>query len=124
MTKEAKHLQDYIDKCYSSPVYCQIQAGLHLKSKAQEILSDRSYKYWTDGKRIFVNCWCNGESDATAKQLLKKIVDMSLEDYPYEILEGINPTWDQWNSSESPVSNNSMNLDKTEEANLANVQES
>ncbi|KAK8622010.1 hypothetical protein V6N13_097638 [Hibiscus sabdariffa] len=75
-------------------------------------------------KGIFVNRWCNGESDETTKELLKKIADMSLEDYPYEILEGINVTWDQWNSPESLVSNNSMNLDETKEENLANAQES
>ncbi|KAK8613701.1 hypothetical protein V6N13_101458 [Hibiscus sabdariffa] len=121
--EEEKHLQDHIDKCYNIPVYYYIQVGLHLKAKAQEILSDQSYKYWTDGKRIFVNRWCN-RSDEAAKQLLKRIADMNLKDYPYEILEGINATWDHWNSPESPASNSSMNLDETEEVNLANAQES
>ncbi|MFQ6640635.1 hypothetical protein Gotur_016813, partial [Gossypium turneri] len=59
------------------------------------------------------------ERDEESMQLLKKIADIEIEDFPSHILEKIRSTWENWNSPR--LSFNSLNLDEIEEMNLDNI---
>ncbi|MBA0744420.1 hypothetical protein Gogos_007046 [Gossypium gossypioides] len=55
-------------------------------------------------------------------QLLKKIVEMEIEDFSYHIIEEIKNTWENWSSPR--LSLNSLHLDEIEDQiNLDNIQE-
>ncbi|MFQ6622788.1 hypothetical protein Gotur_002760, partial [Gossypium turneri] len=50
--EEKRHLIKNIDKCYNNSSYYQIQARIDLMTKAQYLLQQKTYKFWTDGRRI------------------------------------------------------------------------
>ncbi|KAG8477445.1 hypothetical protein CXB51_030489 [Gossypium anomalum] len=59
--------------------------------------------------------------DEESVELLKKIADVEIEDFPSEIIEEIKNTWETWNS---PIlSPDSLHLDEIEVINLDNIQE-
>ncbi|KAH1092280.1 hypothetical protein J1N35_019537 [Gossypium stocksii] len=73
--KENKErLAKSIDKCYNNFSFYQIQTGIDLMSKAQHLLQQNTYIFWTDGKRILA--YNTGqpqkEKDKESVQLLKK----------------------------------------------------
>lgn len=94
--KDKKHLTKTIDKCYNNPKYFQIQAGIDLMSTARHVLQDQTYKLSTDGRRIVVdkNSMIQKSRDEESIQLLKKITDMEIDDFPSKIIEEIKNTWE------------------------------
>ncbi|KAG8491505.1 hypothetical protein CXB51_014903 [Gossypium anomalum] len=96
--EDKKHLTKTIDKCYNDPKYLQIQAGIDLMSTAR-----------------------HKSRDEESIQLLKKIADMEIDDFPSDITEEIKHTWKAWNSPEP--SPESLHLDEIETLNLDNIQE-
>ncbi|MBA0770956.1 hypothetical protein Gotri_019494, partial [Gossypium trilobum] len=108
--------------CYNDPNYYQTQAGIDIVATAQD-LQQEIYQLWTDGRRILA--YYNGDiqenKDEESLRLLKKIVDIEIEDYPSHLLEQIRSKWKAWNSP--GMSLDSLNLDEIEEMNLNNMQE-
>ncbi|KAG8482542.1 hypothetical protein CXB51_024273 [Gossypium anomalum] len=122
--KENKeHLTKTIDKCHNDPKYLQIQVGIDLMSTARHVLQDQTYTLHTDGRRIVAdkNSVIQKSRDEESLQLLKKIADMELDDFPSDITEEIKDTWKAWNSPEP--SPESLHLDEIETLNLDNIQE-
>ncbi|KAH1056271.1 hypothetical protein J1N35_034336, partial [Gossypium stocksii] len=72
----------------------------------------------TDGRRILAYNTerPHQERDEESVQLLKKIADIEIDDYPLTM--EIKDTWESWNS---PA--HSLHLDEIEEMNLTNIQE-
>ncbi|MBA0607286.1 hypothetical protein Godav_019616 [Gossypium davidsonii] len=93
-------------------------------TKAQYLLQQKNYKLWTDGRRILAYDTGNIQDDKDEKsvQLLKKIVDMEIDDFPSHIIEEIKNTWEIWNSPPR-LSTDSLHLDDIELMNLDNIQE-
>ncbi|MBA0749322.1 hypothetical protein Gogos_003267 [Gossypium gossypioides] len=54
-------------------------------------------------------------------QLLKKIADMEIDDFPSHIIGEIKNTWENWNLPRLSIY--SLQLDEMEEINLVNIQE-
>ncbi|KAK5842798.1 hypothetical protein PVK06_005194 [Gossypium arboreum] len=77
----------------------------------------------TDGKRIVADEIGNVQNnrDEESIQLLKKIVDMEIDDFPSQIIEEIRITWKLWNAPK--LSPDSSHLDEIELMNLDNIQE-
>ncbi|KAG8481960.1 hypothetical protein CXB51_026724 [Gossypium anomalum] len=121
--EDKKHLTKTIDKCYNDPKYLQIQAGIDLMSTARHVLQDRTYTLYTDGRRIIAdkNSVMQKSRDEESIQLLKKIADMEIDDFPSDITEEIKNTWKAWNSPEP--SPESLHMDEIETLNLDNIQE-
>ncbi|KAH1073486.1 hypothetical protein J1N35_025814 [Gossypium stocksii] len=87
---------------------------------AENFLSQQTLSK-TDGKRILAYNTerPHQERDEESVQLLKKITDMEIDDYP--LMMEIKDTWESWNSpAPSP---DSLLLDEIEEMNLTNIQE-
>ncbi|MBA0710841.1 hypothetical protein Golax_010099 [Gossypium laxum] len=61
------------------------------------------------------------DRDEESMQLLKKIADMEIDDFPSHIIEEIKNTWECWNSPRLSI--DSLHLDKMKEINLDNIQE-
>ncbi|MFQ6624373.1 hypothetical protein Gotur_004305 [Gossypium turneri] len=122
--EEKEHLTKNIDMCYKDPRYYQIQTGIDLMLKAQYLLHQEIYKLWTNGRRILAYQTGNiqNDRDEESLRLLKKMVEMEIEDFSSHILEEITSTWETWNSSPR-LSLNSLHLDDIEEMNLDNIQE-
>ncbi|MBA0754488.1 hypothetical protein Gogos_021545 [Gossypium gossypioides] len=122
--EDREHLKKNIDKCYNNPRYYQTQTEIDLMKKAQYLLHQQIYKLWTDGRRILAYDTGNiqNDRDEESLRLLKKILEMEIEDFPSHIIEEIRSTWETWNSSPR-LSLNSLHLDDIEEINLDNIQE-
>ncbi|KAK5842756.1 hypothetical protein PVK06_005147 [Gossypium arboreum] len=92
-------------------------------STARHVLQDQTYKLSTDGKRIVAdkNSMIQKSRDEESIQLLKKIADMEIDDFPLEIIEEIKNTWETWNSPR--LSPESLHLDEIETWNVDNIQE-
>ncbi|KAH1091366.1 hypothetical protein J1N35_018626 [Gossypium stocksii] len=119
--EDKDHLSKTIDMCYNNFSNYQVQAGIDLMLKPQYLLQHNTYVLWTDGRRILAY---NTERphqnrDEDSLQLLKKIAEMEIDDYPLTM--EIKDTWESWNSP--PVSPDSLHLDEIEEMNLTNIQE-
>ncbi|MBA0846611.1 hypothetical protein Goshw_004570, partial [Gossypium schwendimanii] len=97
--EDREHLKKNIDKCYNNPRYYQTQTGIDL-TKAQYLLHQQIYKLWTDGRRILAYDTGNiqNDRDEESLRLLKKIVEMKIEDFPSHIIEEIRSTWETCNS--------------------------
>ncbi|KAK5770391.1 hypothetical protein PVK06_046541 [Gossypium arboreum] len=78
----------------------QTQTGIDLITTAQYILQHQTYKLWTDGRRIVADDIGNihKDRDEESLKLLKKIVDVEIDDYPSHIIDEIRNTWETWNS--------------------------
>ncbi|MBA0692688.1 hypothetical protein Goari_010225 [Gossypium aridum] len=50
--EEKRHLTKNIVNCYNNLSYYQIQAGIDLMTKTQYLLQQKTYNFWTDGRRI------------------------------------------------------------------------
>ncbi|MBA0761719.1 hypothetical protein Gotri_024323 [Gossypium trilobum] len=76
-----------------------------------------------DGRRILAYEIGNiqNDRDEESVRLLKKIVEMEIEDFPSHIIEEIKNMCETWNSPR--LSLYSLHLDKIEEMNLVNIQE-
>ncbi|MBA0870403.1 hypothetical protein Goshw_011893, partial [Gossypium schwendimanii] len=59
----------------------------------------KTYSLWTDGKRILAYDTKNTQDDRDEEsvQLLKKIADMEIDDFPSHIIGEIKNTWENWN---------------------------
>ncbi|MBA0605042.1 hypothetical protein Godav_017657 [Gossypium davidsonii] len=94
-------------------------------TKAQYLLQQKSYCFWTDGRRILAyDAGAGYRQDDRSKesvQLLKKIADMEIDDFPSHIIEEIKNTCESWNSQRLSI--DPLNLDEIEEMNLDNIQE-
>ncbi|MBA0711702.1 hypothetical protein Golax_010854, partial [Gossypium laxum] len=90
------HLTKNIDKCYNNPSYYQIQAGIYLMTKTQYLLQQKTYKLWTDGRRILAYDTRNiqDDKDGESVQLLKKIADMEIDDFSSHMIEEVKNTWE------------------------------
>ncbi|MBA0609074.1 hypothetical protein Godav_021197, partial [Gossypium davidsonii] len=88
------------------------------------LLHQEIYKLWTNGRRILAYQIGNiqNDRDEESLRLLKKMVEMEIEDFPSHILEEITSTWETLNSSPR-LSLNSLHLDDIVEMNLDNIQE-
>ncbi|MBA0675403.1 hypothetical protein Goari_016949 [Gossypium aridum] len=97
--EDKEHLKKNIDKCYNNPRYYQTQTRIDL-TKAQYLLHQQIYKLWTDGRRILAYDTGNIQNDRDEESLwlLKKIVEMKIEDFPSHIIEEIKSTWETCNS--------------------------
>ncbi|MFQ6659094.1 hypothetical protein Gotur_028112 [Gossypium turneri] len=87
--EDKEHLTTTIDKCYNDPSYYQTQAGIDLITKAQYLLQQKDYQFWTDGRRILTYHTGNiqDERDEESTRLLKKIAEIEIEDFSSHILE-------------------------------------
>ncbi|MBA0554309.1 hypothetical protein Golob_013422, partial [Gossypium lobatum] len=57
-------------------------------AKAKYLLQQRDYKFRTDGRRLLAfHSGIVEENDEESIRLLKKLADMEIEDFPYDILE-------------------------------------
>ncbi|MBA0757366.1 hypothetical protein Gotri_020469, partial [Gossypium trilobum] len=96
-TKKTKgRLTKNIDKWYNNLSYYQIQARINLMTKTQYLLQQRTHRLWTDGRRILAYETGNiqNDRDEESVQLLKKIADMEIDDFPSHIIEEIKNTWE------------------------------
>ncbi|MFQ6653865.1 hypothetical protein Gotur_025063 [Gossypium turneri] len=77
-----------------------------------------------DGRRIlaFPNGNIQEGRDEESVKLLKKIIEMEIEEFPSYITEKIKNMWETWNSPPR-LSSDSLHLDEIEEMNLNNMQE-
>ncbi|MFQ6641049.1 hypothetical protein Gotur_014555 [Gossypium turneri] len=89
--------------------YAEIIKGAVYASENLRIAYDIGVGYTQDDR--------NNES----VQLLKKIADMEIDDFPSYIIEEIKNTWENWNSLRLSI--NSLHLDEIEKMNLDNIQE-
>ncbi|MBA0626388.1 hypothetical protein Godav_004062 [Gossypium davidsonii] len=92
--------------------------------KAQYLFKQMAYKLWTNEKKILAYEIGNiqKERDEESMQLLKKIANMEIDDFPSHIIEEIKNTWEIWNSPPK-LSTDSLHLDDIELMNLDNIQE-
>ncbi|MBA0628085.1 hypothetical protein Godav_022863 [Gossypium davidsonii] len=65
-------------------------------TKAKYLLQQKNYKLWTDGRRILTYDTGNiqDDRDEESVQLLKKIADMEIDNFPSHIIEEIKNTWE------------------------------
>ncbi|MFQ6653866.1 hypothetical protein Gotur_025063, partial [Gossypium turneri] len=122
--EDKEHLSKTIDKCYYKFDHYQVQTGIDLLSQAHYLLHDDVYKLWMDGRRIlaFPNGNIQEGRDEESVKLLKKIIEMEIEEFPSYITEKIKNMWETWNSPPR-LSSDSLHLDEIEEMNLNNMQE-
>ncbi|KAG8475456.1 hypothetical protein CXB51_032214 [Gossypium anomalum] len=121
--EDKEHLTKNIDKCYNNFSYYQTQAGIDLMTTAQHVLLHQSYRLLTDGRRIVADETgiIQNDRDEESIQLLKKITNMEIDDFPSQLIEEIRNTWELWNSLR--LSPDSLHLEETELMNLDNIQE-
>ncbi|MFQ6656292.1 hypothetical protein Gotur_026463, partial [Gossypium turneri] len=100
VNEDQEHLSKIIDQCSKFPYSYQTQTGLDLVSKAQFLLQQYDYQFWTDGRRIVACETGNSQQEKDEESL---------------------STWDDWNSPRSSF--DSLHLDEIEEMNLKNMQE-
>ncbi|MBA0711701.1 hypothetical protein Golax_010854, partial [Gossypium laxum] len=83
----------------------------------------KTYKLWTDGRRILAYDTRNiqDDKDGESVQLLKKIADMEIDDFSSHMIEEVKNTWETWNSPR--LSTDSLHLGDIELMNLDNIQE-
>ncbi|KAH1046732.1 hypothetical protein J1N35_037516 [Gossypium stocksii] len=98
VNEDKEPLSKIIDMCYNDFSHYQVQAGIDLMIKAQYLLQHNTYILWTDGRRILAYNTerPHQEKDEESVQLLKKIADMEIDDYPLTM--EIKDTWESWNS--------------------------
>ncbi|MBA0785274.1 hypothetical protein Gotri_028096, partial [Gossypium trilobum] len=95
LNEDKEHLASTIDKCQNNLSHYQIQAGIDLMAKAKYLLQQKEYKFRTDGRRVLAfHSGIIEENDDESIRLLKKLTDMEIEDFPYDILEQIRHTWE------------------------------
>ncbi|MBA0753016.1 hypothetical protein Gogos_021847, partial [Gossypium gossypioides] len=88
LNEDKERLAKIIDRCYNNPSYYQNQVGIDLIAKAKYLLQQKEYQFKTDGRRIMAyHSEIIEEKDEEFTQLLKKIADMEIEDFPSNILE-------------------------------------
>ncbi|MBA0779844.1 hypothetical protein Gotri_004043 [Gossypium trilobum] len=65
-------------------------------TKAQYLLQQKTYSLWIDGRRILTYDTGNTQDgrDEESMQLLKKIADMEIDDFPSHIIGEIKNTWE------------------------------
>ncbi|KAH1031847.1 hypothetical protein J1N35_044021, partial [Gossypium stocksii] len=107
VNEDKEHLSKIIDMCYNDFSHYQFQVGIDLMIKAQ----------WK--KNTGIQHRKTSSRDEEFVQLLKKITDMEIDDYPLTM--EIKDTWESWNSP-APLPN-SLHLDDIEKMNLTNIQE-
>ncbi|KAK5836808.1 hypothetical protein PVK06_012609 [Gossypium arboreum] len=92
--EEKEHLTKYVDKCYNNSVYYQIQAGIDLITKAQNLLQQKTCRFWIDGRKIMTYDTGNNHDDMNKEsiQLLKKIAEIEIDDFPSYIIEDTKST--------------------------------
>ncbi|MFQ6637132.1 hypothetical protein Gotur_012598, partial [Gossypium turneri] len=86
LNEDKEHLAKTIDKCQKDPSYYQIQIGIDLMAKARYLLQEKNYYIRTDGRRIMAYYSTISNKDEESIQLLKKIAEMDIEDFPPHIL--------------------------------------
>ncbi|MFQ6637133.1 hypothetical protein Gotur_012598 [Gossypium turneri] len=89
LNEDKEHLAKTIDKCQKDPSYYQIQIGIDLMAKARYLLQEKNYYIRTDGRRIMAYYSTISNKDEESIQLLKKIAEMDIEDFPPHILQQI-----------------------------------
>ncbi|MFQ6651225.1 hypothetical protein Gotur_023177 [Gossypium turneri] len=89
LNEKKEHLAKTIDKCQKDLSYYQIQIGIDLMAKARYLLQERHYYIRTDERRIMAYYSRIGDKDKESIQLLKKIAEMDIEDFPPHILQQI-----------------------------------
>ncbi|MFQ6640636.1 hypothetical protein Gotur_016813, partial [Gossypium turneri] len=68
---------------------------IDLIEKVKYLLQEKDYRLLTDGRRILAyHSGIIEERDEESMQLLKKIADIEIEDFPSHILEKIRSTWE------------------------------
>ncbi|MFQ6629581.1 hypothetical protein Gotur_007121 [Gossypium turneri] len=87
--EEKEHLAKTIDRCQKDLSYYKIQTGIDLMAKARYLLQERNYRLRTDGRRIMAYYSRIGDKDEESIQILKKIAEMDIEDFPPNILQQI-----------------------------------
>ncbi|KAH1114909.1 hypothetical protein J1N35_008287 [Gossypium stocksii] len=73
-----EHLTKYVDKCYNNFVYYQTQGGIDLIFRAQDLLQQKTCRFWIDGRRIMTYFTGNYQEviNEESIQLLKKKADI------------------------------------------------
>nr|KJB14332.1 hypothetical protein B456_002G121000 [Gossypium raimondii] len=98
---------------------------IDLMTKTQYLLQQKFYYFWADRRRILTHDtgvgYCQDDRSKESVQLLKKIANMKINDFPSHIIEEIKNTWESWNSPRLLI--DSLNLDEIKEMNLYNIQE-
>ncbi|KAH1055850.1 hypothetical protein J1N35_033915 [Gossypium stocksii] len=87
VNEDKEHLSKIIDMCYNNFSYYQVQAGIDLMIKAQYLLQQDTYILWTDERIILAYNTRKHQQEGNEQsvQLLKKIADMEIDDYPLTI---------------------------------------
>ncbi|MBA0879733.1 hypothetical protein Goshw_008740 [Gossypium schwendimanii] len=91
VNENKEHLAKTINESYNNFDHYQIQLGIDLLSQACYLLHDEVYKLWTDGRRILAYPKGNIQEDKDEEylKLLKKIVDMEIEEFLSHFIENI-----------------------------------
>ncbi|KAH1040394.1 hypothetical protein J1N35_042137 [Gossypium stocksii] len=94
VNEDKEHLSKIIDMCDNNFSHYQVQAEIDLMLKVQYLLQHDTYVLWTDGRRILAYNTerPHQERNEESVQLLKKIVDMEIDDYPLTM--EIKDTWE------------------------------
>ncbi|MBA0614679.1 hypothetical protein Godav_014945, partial [Gossypium davidsonii] len=104
LNEDKECLTKTIDKCQNNSSYYQIQAGINLMAKTKYLLQQKNYQFRTDGRRILAyHSYLIKEKDDEGIQLLKKIANMDIEDFPSNILQQIRSTWENCHQNISTI---------------------
>nr|KJB67634.1 hypothetical protein B456_010G204500 [Gossypium raimondii] len=103
VNEDKEYLAKTIDKCQENSSCYQIQAGVDLMAKAKYLLQERNYQFRTDGRRILAYHSYLIEENDEGINLLKKIADMNIEDFPSNILQQIRSTWENYHQYISTI---------------------
>nr|KJB75407.1 hypothetical protein B456_012G040300 [Gossypium raimondii] len=72
--------------------------------KAKHILQQKDNQFRTDGRKILAyHSYLIKEKDDEGIQLLKKIAEMDIEDFPFNILQQIRSTWENCHQNLSTI---------------------
>ncbi|MFQ6647567.1 hypothetical protein Gotur_021688 [Gossypium turneri] len=94
LNEDKECLTKTIDKCQNNSSYYQIQSEIDLMAKAKDLLQQKD-QFKTNGRRILAyHSYLIKEKDDEDIQLLKKIVEIDIEDFPSNILQQIRITSD------------------------------
>ncbi|MBA0814252.1 hypothetical protein Gohar_020092 [Gossypium harknessii] len=92
LNEDKECLTKTIDKCQNNSSYYQIQSEIDLMAKAKDLLQQKD-QFKTNGRRILAyHSYLIKEKDDEDIQLLKKIVEIDIEDFPSNILQQIRIT--------------------------------
>ncbi|MBA0620859.1 hypothetical protein Godav_006527, partial [Gossypium davidsonii] len=90
LNEDKEYLATTIDKyCQKDLSYYQIQTEIDLMTKVRYLLQERNYRLRTDGRRIMAYYFRISDKDEESIRLLKKMVEMDIEDFPPHILQQI-----------------------------------